>query len=131
MQEIKPEEYFWIDGRGQKILMKDMSPDHLQRAHTHICAKEFDTFNKVNFFNQLRDKLEETAKIRRIKLKDPDELHPDNPNYRNYFCARRRTRVLAPMPVLSKELVIHNERSLEQTKEVGVTQPQYHDEESE
>lgn len=102
----RPEQYYWIGRDGTKIFMKDMSPDYLQRAHTHISIKELDLFNKLNNFNELKEQLEEIASLKGIKLKDPDQLTTTGA-WGKYFCNRRSTKAIVPT-LATKEKEEHN-----------------------
>lgn len=95
----KPEEYFWIDKDQNKILMTNMSPDYLQRAHTHMALKELDLWHKLNNFNELKEQLETIADLRGVKLQDPDQLSPQY-EWGSYFVNRRKTKA---MPACKKE----------------------------
>jgi len=90
--------YIWKSKDGADLKMIEMDAQHLQAAHTHACAKEFQYHQKTGFFSDLRDQLEEVAMERGIELAFPDETHP-SPKWGAYFCNIRKTKAITPTVV--------------------------------
>ena len=65
----------WISKRGN-IPLKDMDNNHLQKAKLYAQTQELHYHNKMCIFGRLIDELEKEAELRKIKLKDLDEVKP-------------------------------------------------------
>lgn len=82
-------EGIWKGADGKAFKMSEMSEEHLQKAFSRCCSQEFQAFNRQNMFDSLRNKIQEIAKQRGIKLSYPDERFP-SPKWGNFFEAMRR-----------------------------------------
>lgn len=106
-------DFKWLTKDGKHLKMVEMDSKHIQAAHAHACAKEFEYFYKSGFFSDLRDQLEQVAEAKGISLAAPDENHP-NSKKAEYFKRsqeRLKTKKLPePVQTASNEV----ERKLEE-----------------
>lgn len=100
------EQYYWYTIDGQKLRMIDMEEKHLINAFNHTCEKEFEYFTRQNIFNSLREKIEEIAKFRNIKLKYPDERFPADRRYSKYFSSMRQVKAMCTENQKPEEIIL-------------------------